>query len=311
LANAAVSLRRHVDQLRRAEGLAAMDSLRDHLICLGIIGAVFCSAAEAQERAPLAQPNQYDVLSQGAKDGANDPAESTNRVIFAGNRFIDDYLIKPVSGAYDAYVPHPVQDGVHNVTTNFREPRVFVNDVLQGNMERASNTAQRFAINSTVGGAGLFDVAAGWDRPHHDADFGQTLGVWGVGAGPQVQLPLLGQSNARDVVGAVVDSAADPLHYMRGGVVETVSYVKSGSAGADMVGQRAKVRPKTDAMERNSDDYYATLRLMKAQQRAKSIAEAKAGLVSKREERLAATHGTIAIIGPPTPVPENPTQPSR
>src|ERR1700724_2221265 len=65
----------------------------------------------------------------------------------------------------------------------------------------AWNTTQRFAINSTIGGAGLFDVASDWDRPHHDADFGQTFGVWGIGTGPSVQLPLFGPSNVRDAVG--------------------------------------------------------------------------------------------------------------
>ena len=119
-----------------------------------------------------------DPAAHAEYEQNNDPAEPINRVIFAGNKFVDDNAMKPVARGYKSYVPGRVRHGIHNFVGNLGEPSVAVNDVLQGNLGRAWNTTQRFAINTTVGGAGLFDVATGWDRPGHEADFGQTLGVW-------------------------------------------------------------------------------------------------------------------------------------
>ena len=116
---------------------------------------------------------------------------------------------------------------------NLAQPEIAVNDVLQGNFSRAWNTTERFGVNTTVGGAGVFDVASGWDLPGHPADFGQTLGVWGVDSGPAVQLPLLGPTNARDAVGTVVGSAMNPLGFAGGGAASAVTTVGAGLGVVD------------------------------------------------------------------------------
>jgi phospholipid-binding lipoprotein MlaA len=142
-------------------------------------------------------------------------------------------------------------------------------------MGRAWNTTQRFAVNTTVGGAGLFDVASEWDLPAHDADFGQTLGVWGVEPGPAVQLPLLGPSNLRDTAGTVFGLLGDPV-----GTVPGIGMVRMVSAGTDIVDGRARMLAVTDDLEKNSVDYYAALRSLYAQNRIAFIAEGKAGSLS-------------------------------
>ena len=149
-------------------------------------------------------------------DSDNDPAEGVNRAIFKVNVAADHAVVRPVAQAYTDHVPEFVQTGIHNVVQNLKEPAVAVNDVLQGNVNHAWQSAQRLAVNTTVGAAGMFDVAEKWGVPPHKADFGQTLAVWGVGEGPFVELPLLGPSNPRDAVGTVVDLALNPLTFVGG-----------------------------------------------------------------------------------------------
>jgi phospholipid-binding lipoprotein MlaA len=227
-----------------------------------------------------------DPEARAAYDRANDPAEPTNRAIFAGNQFVDRNALRPAARAYQDYVPSRVRKSFHNFVSNLKEPEIAVNDVLQANFSRAWNTTQRFVINSTVGGAGLFDVASDWDRPHHDADFGETFGVWGIGPGPSVQLPLFGPSNVRDAVGKVAGFIANPLGFIPGG---TMSTIELAGGGVGVVDGRADLLIKTDALEKTSLDYYASLRSIEAQRRAALVEEGRVGRVT---------------IGPVTPVPD-------
>lgn len=118
-----------------------------------------------------------------AHEQTNDPAEPANRVVFAGNQWVDRNALQPVARAYDEYAPDRVRVSLRNFSGNLRAPTTLVNDVLQANFDRAWVTTQRFVVNTTLGGAGLFDVATDWDLPAHRADFGQTFGVWGVAPG--------------------------------------------------------------------------------------------------------------------------------
>lgn len=232
-----------------------------------------------------------DPEARAAYDRANDPAEPTNRAIFAGNQWVDRNALKPVARAYQNHVPDRVRKSVHNFVSNLKEPGIAVNDTLQANFSRAWVTTQRFVINTTVGGAGFFDVATDWNRPFHDADFGQTLGVWGVGPGATVQLPLFGPSNVRDSVGKVIGLVANPLNFVPGG---TMSAIEAAGGGAGVVDGRADLLDTTDTLEKTSLDYYASLRSMQAQRRARLIEEGKTG---GRPERL-------RIIDPDTPDPD-------
>lgn len=146
-----------------------------------------------------------------ASSGVNDPFEGVNRNIYAFNEAVDKAAIEPVARGYRAAVPEPARDGVHNVLTNMRQPIVFTNSVLQGNANASGETLSRFLINSTIGVAGIFDVASTLGIEEHDEDFGQTLGVWGAEPGPFIILPLLGPSSVRDTVGIATDRVFDPL----------------------------------------------------------------------------------------------------
>ena len=217
-----------------------------------------------------------DPEARAAYERIKDPAEPTNRKIFAGNQFADRHALQPVARGYEDYVPGRVRKSIHNFVDNLAQPNIVVNDVLQGNIHRAWSTTQRFGLNTTIGGLGLFDVATDWDRPGHSADFGQTLGVWGVGPGPAIQLPLLGPSNVRDSVGKIVDFATKPTNYIPGGAVATVSMA---SSGLGVVDSRAQLLPTTDMLEHSSVDYYSAVRSAAAQQRAALVSDGKEGLV--------------------------------
>jgi phospholipid-binding lipoprotein MlaA len=220
-------------------------------------------------------PPEHEAASEA--DGSNDPAESVNRTIFAGNQFVDRHLLKPTAQAYLDYIPASVRHRVHNFVANLHEPEVLVNDILQGNIRRASVTSQRFVIDSTLGVGGLFDVATDWGLPDHSADFGQTFGVWGVGPGPSVQLPLFGPSNVRDTVGKVAGIVASPLGQISSSVMSNID-VAGGVFGA--VDGRADLIPTTDSLERTSLDYYAALRSLMAQRRAALVREGREGKVT-------------------------------
>jgi phospholipid-binding lipoprotein MlaA len=235
-----------------------------------------------------------DPAARADYERANDPAEPTNRAVFGANQVVDRNVLKPVATAYRDHMPNSVQRGIHNFVTNLGEPGVFVNDVLQGNVRRALNTTGRFVVNSSAGIGGLFDVADPLGLPHHKADFGQTFGVWGIGPGPAVQLPLLGPSDVRDSVGSLVGFIANPLSLIPGGTISTITMV---GAGGEILDGRSQVLDTTDALERTSLDYYATLRSASAQRRAALVRDGKNGRVQSTEE------GGVVTVGPVSAMP--------
>jgi phospholipid-binding lipoprotein MlaA len=215
-----------------------------------------------------------DAEAQAEFDKVNDPGEPTNRAIFGFNQTVDRTVFKPVAQTYQDNVPEGMRRGVHNFLTNLDEPLVGFNDLLQANGTRWWITTQRFMINTTVGVVGIFDVAAGWGLPHHDADFGQTFGVWGIDEGPFVTLPVFGPSNTRDAVGLVLSFAANPLTWMSGTPAMVAGFSRSGTQGID---ERARNIDALDDLERNSLDFYATLRSVYRQHRNGMIEAAKGG----------------------------------
>lgn len=143
-----------------------------------------------------------------------DPLEPINRVVFAFNNGVDRALVRPAARAYAWIMPDPFEQGVRNVFANLGEVRNASNNLLQGKWRRTGAATGRFAVNSTIGVVGLFDVASAIGIEPVPEDFGQTLGVWGLGAGPYLVLPLLGPSSLRDGTGRVVDVWQNPLVYV-------------------------------------------------------------------------------------------------
>jgi phospholipid-binding lipoprotein MlaA len=213
--------------------------------------------------------------SGGEEDqyAANDPLESVNRKIFAFNQAFDRYLLKPVAIGYRDTLPDPVRNGVRNFLQNMRTPVVLLNDVLQGQVKLADNTLGRFVINTTFGVGGVMDIAADHGLPYHDADFGQTLGVWGSPAGPYLMLPILGPSNPRDTVGYAADSFSNPLFfYLNGEGFDYIPYVTTATGTVDW---RSRNIGLLDKIEATSLDYYAEIRSLYNQRREALIRHEK------------------------------------
>lgn len=131
-------------------------------------------------------------------DDAVDPYEGFNRQVYSFNSSVDRYTFKPLARAYRAVTPDIAEKGVSNFFGNIRDVGTLVNNVLQFKFEDAAVDFARIAFNSTVGLAGVIDVASGMGLEKHSEDFGQTLGVWGVPAGPYLVLPLFGPGGFRD-----------------------------------------------------------------------------------------------------------------
>ena len=136
----------------------------------------------------------------------NDPLERYNRGMYKFNDKFDKYLLKPVAKSYDAVAPDPVQKAISNFFSNLDDVVVIFNDLLQLKPGQMASDTGRFLVNSTIGLFGLVDWASDMGLEKHQEDFGQTLGYWGVPAGPYFILPFLGPSTIRDTGGLLADS---------------------------------------------------------------------------------------------------------
>jgi phospholipid-binding lipoprotein MlaA len=212
---------------------------------------------------PAVADNQEHIPEQ--KAAYYDPLEPINRGIFAFNQAIDEMFLKPIARVYIAAVPEGGRAVISNVINNLKAPVTLANDLLQGDLDRAQTTIARFTVNTIIGFGGAADVAADLGVPHHTEDFGQTAATYGIGSGPYLMLPFLGPSNVRDAFGRVVDTFFDPLDYALDG---GESIARSGVEGLD---QRARFLDVSEALEKTSIDYYASIRSVFSQNRAYEI----------------------------------------
>ena len=207
-----------------------------------------------------------------------DPIEPFNRTVFAVNSFADDLIGKPVANLYRRAVPDPGRESVSNALANLRQPWTATNSVLQGEFGRAGTAAARFALNSTIGFFGFFDVARDIGLRHRDEDFGQTLGAWSASGDPYLVLPLFGPSSPRDAIGFVVDGALDPITVLaqggigwgRGNALTTTRTALSYVSG------RERTLEVLAELERGQD-YYAAMRSAFRQRRAAEIRNEEPG----------------------------------
>lgn len=139
--------------------------------------------------------------------------EGFNRGVYKFNDTIDRAALKPVAKGYRKVTPQFIRTGVGNVLSNLEYPGTFINQFLQGKVLLGVKDTGRFLINSTLGVAGIFDVATPLGLEKNDEDFGQTMAVWGVPSGPFLNLPLFGPSSMRDAPSRVVDWFTTPLQY--------------------------------------------------------------------------------------------------
>ena len=201
---------------------------------------------------------------------AYDPFQNANEAVYRFNDGLDRALVQPVAAGYDAVTPPFLQRRVRDFIDHLRTPIWFANDVLQGNGEDAARQAARFAINTTAGLGGLFDVAAdnaGLEK--EPEDFGQTLAVWGVPEGPFLVLPLVGPTTLRDAPGRAVDIVFDPFTWTR---FDGAEGLQTGVRVVDVLDARAR-GDSVIARVRASPDPYVSLRSIYLQNRRGDIDE--------------------------------------
>ena len=219
---------------------------------------------------PATQPNV--VTQPKASHYPGDPLEGFNRTMFRVQFGFDKSIYGPLSKGYQHILPKPARAGLRNFFRNLTEPVVFLNDLLQLKPGRAARTFARFTINSTVGLAGLLDVAASKDvkLPHRNNSFGNTLAYYGVHAGPYLFLPLVGPTTLRDLLGEPIDGAVLPVAI---GKPFTDTRYRITSAIITGLDQRAEAEPELRALLSGAVDPYATLRSVWLQERAAEISE--------------------------------------
>ncbi len=241
----------------RATAFAAM------AVALALAGA---TSAQSQQPGPHSRP---------AADVRGDPWERLNRRGFAINQSLDRILIRPLSIVARGLTPGPIGVALHNFLANLHEPVVFLNDLLQIRPRQAAASLARLVINSTVGLAGIIDVATHVGVPPHPNGFGDTLGRYGVGPGPYVFLPFLGPSDVRDLLGSGVDVVSTPLFYIYYPYKTDVGVTLAAIGGLDT---RAEADEDLKTLLDNAADPYATLRSTYLQMRQGEIDEGRASV---------------------------------
>jgi phospholipid-binding lipoprotein MlaA len=184
-------------------------------------------------------------------DSTRDPHdrfEAYNRFMFKTNSAIDDHALLPITRAYVKVVAPQVRRGVSRFFNNLSYPRTLVNDALQGKLRAAGSDTVRLAVN-TVLGLGFFDPATRLGLEAHSEDFGQTLGKWGVPAGPYLMLPVLGPSTLRDSFGRVPDELATGRYYIQD------TALKYSLAALDGVDARASLLEANAVLDQSFDRY--------------------------------------------------------
>ena len=212
-------------------------------------------------------------LSKKSKP-VKDCFEGLNRSTFALNQSLDKVIFKPVAKGYRR-LPSPIRTGTSNALINLSSLITIPNNILQGEFRTAGVNTGRFAINTSVGVLGIFDVAEKMGFSEYEKeDYGQTLGTWGVGAGCYLVLPVLGPSTVRDTVGSFVNVLGGDPYYNASthGNNEYLTdslYLKTKIAsGIDF---RAKNLESIDNLEKNSMDFYASVRSLYLQDRQQKI----------------------------------------
>jgi phospholipid-binding lipoprotein MlaA len=189
------------------------------------IGAA-CAALVMHPRAAQAKTSLDEAM-------APDPFIKVNRLLFYVGGAIDFVLIRPAAMTYGRVMPRAVRTGLANAFSNMGEPTVAINDMLQGRGAAAARALARFAGNSTLGLAGLFDIATRAGLSHHANDFGVTLATYGVRSGPYVFVPVLGPATVRDLAGQLVDLGLNPLTYLHYPQSTAVGYGRAIGTGLE------------------------------------------------------------------------------
>ena len=227
------------------------------------------------------KPNQSDRLAYATYQEANDPLEPLNRYFFELTRFADFLFLYPLSEVYKNLVPKYPREMLNNFYSNLGEPLDLTNNLLQGSFDRAGTNLGRLFVNSTIGILGFFDAAEYFfDWEPAPEDFGQTLAVYGMPEGPFLVIPFVGPSSFRDTIGFGLNIVGNPLRYV--GYIPIIdNQVDNFQRNSDLLLQgRTPIRALEassssrrfiNQIERESVDFYATVRELYRQNRRNAI----------------------------------------
>ena len=225
-----------------------------------------------------AATDKENKLSDKSKP-VKDCFEGLNRATFSLNQGLDKAIFKPAAKAYRG-LPSPIRSGTSNVLVNLSSLITIPNNVLQGDIKKAGVNTGRFVVNTTVGVLGIFNVAKkiGFSE-YEKEDYGQTLGSWGLGGGCYLVLPVLGPSTVRDTIGSFVNVlGGDPWYNVsahgNNEYLTTSEYMATKAlSGIDF---RAKNLDAFENLEKNSVDFYASVRSLYLQDRQQKISNKNA-----------------------------------
>ena len=214
------------------------------------------------------------LLKKDQTKEIKDCFEKLNRATFTFNQGLDKTLIKPIAKSY-RNLPDPIQRGTNNAVNNLSNLITIPNNILQGDLKTAFINTARLAVNTTVGLLGTIDVANKMGFPKYvKEDYGQTLGVWGIGSGCYIVLPVLGPSTLRDTAGSFANIVGgDPwynasVHGNNEFISEKLYLTSKALSGINF---RADNLESIDNLEKNSMDFYASVRSLYTQDRENKI----------------------------------------
>lgn len=211
--------------------------------------------------------DEYDAALEESE--VYDPLESGNRAVYGFNRQVDRFVFEPVTSTYRMVVPGAARRSVRRAFVNLNAPIYVMNNLLQLRVLDAAETLGAFTMNLTFGFGGLFDTGQGIRCELKQADFGQTMALFGVGPGPYLMVPVLGPTTTRDGIGWVIDRAFHPLTYVLGIPIQLMW------GGGHGVAYREEVADGLAALEESAIDSYAVVRSAYAQARQQAITEAR------------------------------------
>lgn len=233
-----------------------MNTLLKSLSCIAILASL-----------TIALP--ANATKNSAPADIDDPFEPFNRTMHGFNTGLGNYVFDPLISGYRFVVPEVGRERVSSFASNLGEPVIFLNSIFQGDVDRSFTSFWRFIINSTFGIAGIFDVATIAGLEYRKEDFGQTLGVHGLGAGPYLVLPVIGPSSGRDAFGLIVDIFLDPFNYL---VEDEALYALNA---VEAVSAYDSIYDLKENVESSAIDPYATFRSLYYQRRQSMITNHK------------------------------------
>jgi phospholipid-binding lipoprotein MlaA len=245
-----------------------------NLILWAILAAGWMSPVFAQTTSADSEDELADEVDEYAVVQVSDPLEPVNRAIFKFNDGVYTYVLRPISKGYVRAVPEPARQGIRNFFENLRFPIRVVNSALQGKFARAGRETEKFFVNTIAGLGGFIrisdDVPALAAIPSEDT--GQTFGVWHIGKGPYLVLPLFGPGTLRDTAGGVGDYFLNPLNWNPRDHIEWYTWeVQTGVQVVNGVNAVPDLLKTYDAARKDAIDPYIAVRTAYVQYREAAV----------------------------------------